>query len=102
MQVSSTHHIDASEPDADGDYEYYYEYDIFVFTEGGLSLTARSYSDESSQASLMGLEQAGKHRALEYKDLKRPLVQQAVDHLRSIGKTEVRWFNPKYARYEPV
>ena len=102
MQVRCTHHIDASEPDADGDYEYYYEFNIFAFEEGELTLKARSYSDESSQVSLMGLEQAGKHRALEYKDLKRPLVQQAIDHLRSIGKTEVRWFNPKYARYEPV
>ena len=102
MQVRCTHHIDASEPDAEGEYEYYYEFDIFAFEEGELTLKARSYSDESTRVSLMGLEQTGKQRTLEYKDLTRPLVQQAIDHLRSIGKTEVRWFNPKYARYEPV
>lgn len=102
MQVTVSHHIDASEPDEHGDYEYYYEYDIFLFTEGPLTLKARSYSDEGSQASLMGLGQAGKLHLLEYKDLKLPLVQQAVNHLRSLGKSEVRWLNPRYARYEPV
>ena len=81
MQVQCNHHIDASDPDANGDYEYYYEYDIFLFSEGELTLQART---------------------LEYKDLQRPLVQQAVDYLRNAGKTEVRWFNPQYARYEPV
>lgn len=102
MQVQCSHHIDASDPDANGDYEYYYEYDIFLFSEGELTLQARSYSDESRSVSLMGLKQAGKHRTLEYKDLQRPLVQQAVDYMRNAGKTEVRWFNLQYARYEPV
>ena len=45
MQVEFSHHIDASEADAEGFYEYYYEYDIYRFTLGGLSLVVRSYSD---------------------------------------------------------
>lgn len=102
MQIQCTHHVDAGEQDADGFYDDYYEYDIFLFTGSDLTLKARSYSDEGSQVSLMGLLQANKHRALEYADLKRPLVQQAIDHLRSMGKTEVRWFNSRYSRYEAI
>ena len=41
MQVEFSHHIDASEADAEGFYEYYYEYDIYCFTLGGLSLVVR-------------------------------------------------------------
>jgi hypothetical protein len=62
MQVEFSHHIDASEADAEGFYEYYYEYDIYRFTLGGLSLVVRSYSDTSEQASVLRLEEAGKSR----------------------------------------
>ena len=102
MQVECSHHIDAGELDADGDYDYYYEYDIYRFTLGGLSLVVRSYSDTSAQASILGLEEAGKSRALQFKDLQRPLVQQAKAHLQELGKQDVRWFNPRYARYDPA
>jgi hypothetical protein len=70
MQVECSHHIDASEADAEGFYEYYYEYDIYRFTLGGLSLVVRSYSDTSEQASVLRLEEAGKSRPLQPKDLK--------------------------------
>ena len=86
----------------DGYYDYYYEYDICRFTLGGLSLVVRSYSDTSDQASILGLEEAGKSRALQFKDLQRPLVQQAKAHLQELGKQDVRWFNPRYARYDPA
>ena len=102
LQVESSHHIDASEPDAEGFYEYYYEYDIYCFTLGGLSLAVRSYSDSSAQASVLRLEEAGKSRALQFKDLQRPLFQQAKAHLHTLGKQDLRWFNPKYARYDPL
>ena len=102
MQVECSHHIDAGELDADGYYDYYYEYDICRFTLGGLSLVVRSYSDTSDQASILGLEEAGKSRALQFKDLQRPLVQQAKAYLQELGKQDVRWFNPRYARYDPV
>lgn len=102
LQVESSHHIDASEPDAEGFYEYYYEYDIYCFTLGGLSLVVRSYSDTSAQASVLRLEEAGKSRALQFKDLQRPLFQQAKAHLHTLGKQDLRWFNPKYARYDPL
>jgi hypothetical protein len=70
MQVECSHHIDASEADAEGFYEYYYEYDIYRFTLGGLSLVVRSYSDTCEQASVLRLEEAGKSRPLQPKDLK--------------------------------
>ena len=102
MQVEFSHHIDASEADAEGFYEYYYEYDIYRFTLGGLSLVVRSYSDTCEQASVLRLEEAGKSRPLQPKDLKSPLLQQAREHLQSLGKQDLRWFNPKYARYDPL
>lgn len=102
MQVEYSHHIDASEADAEGFYEYYYEYDIYRFTLGDLSLVVRSYSDTCEQASVLRLEEAGKSRPLQSKDLKRPLVQQAREHLQSLGKQELRWFNPRHARYDPL
>ena len=102
MQVECSHHIDAGELDADGDYDYYYEYDIYRFTLDRLSLVVRSYSDTSAQASIHGLEEAGKSRALQFKDLQRPRVQQAKAHLQELGKQDVRWFNPRYARYDPA
>lgn len=102
MQVECSHHIDASEADAEGFYEYYYEYDIYRFTLGGLSLVVRSYSDTCEHASVLRLEEAGKSRPLQPKDLKRPLVQQAREHLQSLGKQELRWFNPRHARYDPL
>lgn len=102
LQVECSHHIDASEPDAEGFYEYYYEYDIYCFTLGGLRLVVRSYSDTSAQAGMLRLEEAGKSRPLQPEDLKRPLVQQTREHLQSLGKQDLRWFNPKYARYDPL
>ena len=102
LQVECSHHIDASEPDAEGFYEYYYEYDIYRFTLGNLSLVVRSYSDTSAQASVLRLETAGKSRALQLKDLQRPLLLQAKAHLHTLGKQDLRWFNPKYARYDPL
>ncbi|MDL5038340.1 hypothetical protein [Comamonas resistens] len=102
MQVECSHHIDASEADAEGFYEYYYEYDIYRFTLGSLSLVVRSYSDTCEHASVLRLEEAGKSRPLQPKDLKRPLVQQAREHLQSLGKQELRWFNPRHARYDPL
>lgn len=102
MRVECSHHIDASEPDAEGFYEYYYEYDIYRFRLGNLSLVVRSYSDTSAQANVLRLEEAGKSRPLQPKDLKNPLVQQAREHLQSLGKQELRWFNPRHARYDPL
>ena len=101
-QVECSHHIDAGEQDADGFYDYYYEYDIYRFTLGGLSLVVRSYSDTCEQASVLRLEEAGKSRPLQPKDLKNPLLQQAREHLQSLGKQELRWFNPRHARYDPL
>ncbi len=102
LQVECTHHIDAGEQDADGFYDYYYEYDIYRFTLGDQCLVARSYSDTSTQASVLRLEEAGKSRTLQFKDLQQPLVQQAKAHLQSLGKQDLRWFNPRYSRYDPL
>ena len=112
LQLSTSHHIDASEPDADGGYDYYYEYDLYLFSLGQWTLVVRSYSDEATQASVLSIQGnateshkgSGKAstgpRCLEFKDLKRPLVQQAKAHLQTLGKT-LYWFDPRYSR-QPV
>ena len=102
LQIACNHHIDASEPDADGFYDYYYEYDIYRYTLGAQCLVVRSYSDTSTQASVLRLEEADNSRALQFKDLQRPLVQQAKAHLQNLGKQDLRWFNPRYSRYDPL
>lgn len=102
MQVECHHHIDAGEQDAEGFYDYYYEYDLYHFSLGGFRLVVRSYSDTSTEASLLRLEAAGKVQKLQYKDLARPVVQQAVAYLHQQGKLRIRWFNPQSARYESV
>jgi hypothetical protein len=60
MEVTTTHHIDASEPDAKGMYDWYYEYDLYRFSEGAIALIARSYVDKTYEAHFLRLEREGK------------------------------------------
>ena len=102
MHVECTRYVDASEPDADGMYDYHYEYDIYHFTEGAISIKARSYTDEPGEAHFLAIELHGKHRLLADADLKLPLMRAAQEHLRLAGKTDVRWLSGRGNGYEPV
>ncbi len=86
MKVDKSHHIDKGEPDEEGTYDYYYDYHIYKFSEKDLKLIARSYKGES-EAHLLRVEEKGKQGFFSTNRLKEPLVLQALEYLRSEGKT---------------
>jgi hypothetical protein len=95
MQVECTRQIDASELNELGFYEYYYEYDLYRFTDGSICFIARSYVDEPEEAHFLCIEEEGRRRILVKADLKHPLFVAAQAHLRTVGKTQVRWLGGK-------
>jgi hypothetical protein len=101
MKVEVSHSIDASEPGANGSYEYYYEYDVFEFTDGVTTFWARSYSDEPGKAALMARDKHGCN-FLTKRDLRHPLLLEAVAHLRAAGKSELVWLDRVSQSYFPV
>ena len=101
MNVETTHHVDASEPDANGMYEYRYEYDVFSFSDGRVALVARSYNNEV-EAHFLRLEVDGAPRLLTRADLKLPLFASAAEYLRSLGKEQINWLSGRGNGYEPV
>lgn len=102
MHVECSRHLDVSEPDAEGMYEYHYEYDIYHFTEGAISIKARSYTHEPGEAHFLAIEADGKRRLLVDADMKLPLMFAAQNHLRLAGKTDLRWLSGRGNGYEPV
>ena len=102
MNVETTHHVDASEPDENGMYEYRYEYDVFSFSDGRVALVARSYNDEKEEAHFLSIEMDGDSRLIARADLKLPLFASAVEHLRSTGKRRINWLSGRGNGYEPV
>ena len=91
MKVEITHHIDASEPNAQGVYDYYYEYDDYTFTDGDAVLVARSYTDEPHRASLRVKLRDGQRQGLTAADLRTPFVQAVEAWFRAAGKTSIQW-----------
>ncbi|MBV9788124.1 MAG: hypothetical protein JOZ51_08125 [Chloroflexi bacterium] len=102
MKIEHTHHVDAGEPDERGRYEYYYEYDLFVFSEAGVSVVARSYSDMPGEAHFLRIEIGDAALLLKPEDFRRPLVIAAVKHLRALGKHELSWLSGCGNGYEAV
>ena len=102
MKIEQTHHVDASEPDARGRYEYYYAYDLFVFSEAGVAVVARSYSDTPGEAHFLRIEVGAASELLQRDDFRRPLVIAAIKHLRALGKHELSWLSGRGNGYEPV
>lgn len=96
MKVETSHHVDASEPDAQGQHEWHYEYDLFMFTDDNLRLAARSYTDTRQEAHFIGMEK--KHKQLNKQlniadELGQPLLLFAIAYLRSVGKTELNYLS---------
>ena len=102
MQVRTTRHVDASEPDADGLYDYYYEYDVTVFSTESLSLVARSYTDAPHEAHFLRAETGSGHRQLTEEDMKSSLVVEATAYLRAQGKSEINWLSGRGNGYEKI
>jgi hypothetical protein len=102
MTVEVSHHVDASEADADGFHDYHYEYEIYEFTDGVRTLLARAYSDEPEMAALMRWY-TGKHSYwLKKRDLHHPLFLEAMAYLRMAGKSKLDWFDRKSGSYVPL
>jgi hypothetical protein len=56
IEITRTRHDESSEPDADGMVEWAYSFELFVFEEGGQSLTFRRYLEipgDAENASLL-------------------------------------------------
>jgi hypothetical protein len=102
MTMEMSHHIDASEPDADGFYEYHYECDVYEFTDGVMTLRARAYSDEPESAALMGWNKGKKGYRLTKRDLHHPLILEAAACLRTAGKTKIDWLDRNSRAYVPL
>ena len=99
VNVKITHHIDASEKDAQGMYEYYYEYDIYHFTDGDKGCVARSYSDEPEEAHFLNVSKGKRERPLRKTDLQTPLLLDAIEYLRAAGKRKLKWLSEERGDY---
>jgi hypothetical protein len=102
VKVEVSHHVDASEPDAQGFYDYHYEYDIFTFSEGNVSFLARTYTDQPNEASFMARHVADRRHLLTERDLQNPLLLEAQDYLRAAGKTDLNWLDGERSEYRPI
>jgi hypothetical protein len=87
MNVTISHHVDASEPDEQGFYDYHYEYDIYRFLGDGRCYFARSYVHEPEQAHFLSCQEGADSNLLGPDHLKDPLLADAVKYLRGLGKT---------------
>jgi hypothetical protein len=95
MNVEISHHVDADEPAEDGTHEYHYEYDIFRFTEGAVTLFARSYVDTPDEANFLSVIKNEQRQELaEYLDS--ALFLQAVAYFRQQGKQTIGWLSRKH------
>ncbi|GGB05624.1 hypothetical protein GCM10011491_37130 [Brucella endophytica] len=95
MKIEVSHHIDASEPDAEGFHTYHYEYDVYRFSDGDTTYLGRAYTDEPDCASFQGRSQAGRDYRLTTHDLHHPLFNEAAEHLRKLGKTNLSWLKDR-------
>ncbi len=86
MNVSVSHHIDASDPDADGNYEYFYEYDIYRFSDGHRTLIARAYTDDSEKAAFLNFVEGGRSVFIDQSEQNYPLLVEAARYLAACGK----------------
>lgn len=108
MEITSTHHIDESEPDENGMRDYCYEYDIYEFSENGLSYIARSYTGDPLEAHILKKKDnsrwrifgKAKYKILAKADFKQPLFIEAVAYLRKQGKQRISVL--RKTGYEPL
>ena len=90
MEIVKTHHIDASEPDANGWHDYYYEYDIYAFSEGEVSYVARRYTDEPGQAHFLKMRTGRAWRLPQPSDFNTAMFAEATAYLRQEGVTQIQ------------
>ena len=94
MNVKKKRHIDKGEQDEEGYSDYYYEYDSYEFSDGQITFHARSYTDEDTEAHFLRKVDGKKTLIVSPEDLKTPLFQLAIKHLRLEGKRTLRYLAP--------
>ncbi len=102
MTVEVSHHIDASEPDAEGFCDYHYEYDVFEFTDGVVTFLARAYSDEPEKVAMMTRTEGKGYRHLTRRDVHHSLFLEAAAYLRTVGKSDLDWLDRRSGAYVPL
>lgn len=102
MKVEISHHVDASEADAEGFHDYHYEYDVFVFSEATTSFVVRAYTEDEDKAHFVAREEAGQRHLLTERDLLHPLFLQAQAHLHALGKTDLSWLDSDRSAYRSL
>lgn len=102
MNVEVSHHIDASDPEADGSYDYYYEYDVYTFSDGSFSYFVRSYVDQPERAAFMSGLKGTRGFHLEARHLRTRLFADAVAYLHLAGKTDLNWLSKRKGDYLPI
>ena len=91
MQVTVSHHVDASAEGADGSCEFSYEYDLFTFSDETASFLVRSYSGELKEAHFQARLDGSERHFLTERDLRHPLFIEAAAYLRTNGKPSLSW-----------
>ena len=91
MKVEHSHHVDAGEEDAEGNLDWCYEYELYRFSDGPRTVVARSFTDAADEAHLLRWEQGDAQLLLAPRDLSEPLVRDALEYLRGLGKVKLRY-----------
>ena len=92
MKVTTSHHIDADEPDEQGFYSYYYEYDIYRFSNSTHCYVIRCYADEPDTASFVSRDEGKRQKTVVQDHLTDPLLVEAIKYLRALGKTTFKMY----------
>jgi hypothetical protein len=92
--LSTSHHVEADEPDSDGTVAWCYEYDLMTLrAPSGLEVIARTYSGTPHHVTLLRFTMNGE--AIGQGDVKRlylDSVATIADFLRARSFTSVQWF----------
>jgi hypothetical protein len=98
MRIDIVHCTTPDAIKARGDYDH----DLLRFTDGNVTLVARSYTSIPLEASFLGIEMGGSPTFITRADFDRPLFREAAAHLRTLGKTSLLWLNVETGGYEAV
>lgn len=99
VKVDKKHCIDKSDPDETGHYDYYYDYYLYEFSDNGIKLVARRYSDEQD-AHLLRIEKDNCRSFVTNGHLSHPLVAEAIDYLMNEGISGISYLgeNAEYIK----
>lgn len=94
ITIHISHHIDASQRNAQGDYDWFYEYDVIEFTDqaSSIKLTARSDANTPFEANFLDLKnQHAQQIAID--DQLQAMFKFAIAYLKILGKTKINYLS---------